>query len=710
MGKLLKWVLGIIVTLVVLVVAAAVALPMVVDPNDYKDEILAAVKKQTGRDLEIAEPLKLSVFPWLGVEAGGVTFGNAPGFGERPFAKVRKLGVRVKLMPLLSRRLEVDTLVLEGARLNLQKNAKGVANWDDLAGAGGGGQQSGASGSGGPALAAFHVQGVELSDARIRWDDAQSGAHYVLDGVRLKTGALSAGAAVPVQAGFTLSSAKPRLEVVLDLNTTASASQDYKRIQLDGLQVDIDGKGEGLPANGIKLKLAAGVVLDLARDSLKVDALQLSGPETRISGALDVAHLQKAPQLNGDLKLSETNIKQLAKLFGTPVETTDPKALTRVSATIHLAHEGSATRLDPFHITLDDTKASGFVRVLSTQGPVVRARLDVDAIDLDRYLPPPAPAGQAGKAGAQASAGGGAGKTADDPFAGLRPLDLKADIKIGRLVVKKARMQDVRVSIASKGGVLKVAPIAARLYQGKLDGSLTLDARRRTPSTHAVQNLVGIEIGPLLKDVMGEDKLLGRGNVRLDLRTVGLSEQEVRRSLSGRGSLLFTDGAYKGVDIIKMIKSALGQGAKTQAGNSQDKTEFSELKASFTARRGVISNHDLSAKSPLLRLTGKGTVDLAGNRINYLATAKLVASLQGQGGKAADQLKGVPIPVKIKGPLDKPGYSLDIGAILSEKAKQQVRKKVEQKVKKALGNKLKGSLGNKLKGPLGNGLKGLFGR
>jgi AsmA protein len=703
MGKLLKWILGIVVGLVVLIALAAVVLPMVIDPNDYKGQIVAAVKKQTGRDLEIADPLKLSVFPWLGIETGGVTFGNAPGFGKQPFAQVRKLGVRVKLMPLLSRRVEVDTLVLDGARLNLQKNAQGVTNWDDLSASGKQARQPEAGGQGkgetGPGLAALRIQGIQLSDARIRWDDAQSGAHYVLDGVHLKTGALRAGAAVPVAAGLVLTGEKPRLRVVLDLNTTVKASHDFKRIDLHDLTLTIDGKGEGLPSDGLELKLDTEAALDLAADTLKLDKLRLSGPQTEISGAVDIAKLRTAPQLTGDLKLSETNLKQLARVFGAPIETTDPKALTRVSATIHLAHEGKATRLDPFHITLDDTQASGFVRILNPKGPVVRARLDVDSIDLDRYLPP---AGKEAPAGSKSAPA--AKRAGGDPFAALRPLDLQADIKIGRLVVSKAKMQDVTVHIRSQHGVLKVAPIAARLYQGKLDGDLTLDARHKTPKVHVVKHLVGIQIGPLLKDVMGEDKLLGRGDVHLDLRTVGLSEAQVRRSLNGNGRFVFADGAYKGVDIVKLIKTASGRGAgpRTQSGNSQDKTEFTELKASFTARHGVISNQDLSAKSPLLRLGGKGTVDLASNRIDYVATVKLVASLQGQGGAAADQLKGVPIPVRIKGALDKPSYSLDIGAILSEKAKQQVRKKVENKVRKALGDKLKGSLGNGLKGLFGN--------
>ncbi len=701
MAKLIKILVGLIVVVVVLIGAAVLILPQVIDPNDYKDEIVKVVKEKTGRDLRIDKPLKLSVFPWLGVEAGGVVLGNAPGFGDEPFAQIEQLGVRVKLLPLLKRQIEVDTLVLDGARLNLARNKQGKTNWEDLAAQGEekpAEEKKAEEKQGGAAISSLKVQGIQLRDTRISWSDAQAGARYVLDKVRLETGSLTLGATVPVSAGFTLTSDAPKLGVVVDLNTQASASDDFKQFSLSDLELTVDGKGEGLPKGGMKVVMGANIEGDLSADTLKVEGLKVAGPQVEIKGQVSVAGLQHQPQLKGHLELAQTNVKQLAALFGTTIQTTDPKALTRVSASIDLAQEGKATRLEPFTVTLDDTHAKGYVRLLDTKGPVVRARLDVDAIDVDRYLPP-----ADGKAGG-APEKGKAQKSgaASDPFAPLRTLDLQADLKIGKLVVSKAQMQDVTVRVVSKGGLMKVAPIKASLYQGKFDGQVTLDARKKTPRIHAVKHLASVQIGPLLKDVVGEDRLIGTGNLDLDLRVAGLSEAQIRKSLSGSGKFLFADGAYKGVDLIKMIRNATGQGSNvTQSGNTEDKTEFTEMKGSFTARNGVISNNDLSAKSPLLRLGGKGTVNLPANTIDYTVTAKLVASLQGQGGKAADQLKGVPIPVKIKGPLDNPGYALDIEAILTEKAKQQVRQKVEEKVK--------GALGDKLKGPLGEGLKGLFG-
>ena len=133
MGTLLKWLFGLIIVLALLIVAAVVVLPMVVDPNDYKPQILAAAKDKLGRDLAIDEDLSLSVFPWLGIETGGVRVGNAAGFKAEWFAEVDRLGLKVKLMPLLSRQVDVDNVLVKGLRLNLEKDAKGKTNWEDLA-------------------------------------------------------------------------------------------------------------------------------------------------------------------------------------------------------------------------------------------------------------------------------------------------------------------------------------------------------------------------------------------------------------------------------------------------------------------------------------------------------------------------------------------------------------------------------------------------
>lgn len=720
MGKVIKWLFGILFILILLVAAAAVILPMVIDPNDYKSQIVATAKEKLGRDLVIEQGLNLSVFPWLGIETGGVRVGNAEGFKAENFAEIEKLGLKVKLFPLLSRQVEVDTLVLDGLRLNLEKDASGKTNWDDLAGkddaARSEDKQAGAGeGEGKDGQVSLSVQGVQIEDARVSWDDRQTGQTYVLDKVRLVTGAIQPGSSVPVEGGVTFSSNKPAMTLKANLGATVSSDSALAVFDVAGLVLELDAEGEGLPQGGAKLRLQADVVADTQADTLKVDKLQISGPAMEAAGALTVNAMQTNPAAKGNLSIAETNPKILASMFAAPIETTDPAALTRVSGDMDFSYVKGELKLDPLNIKLDDSTLSGYLHVPSMTGPVVRTKMELDLIDVDRYMPP---AAAQDKTTAQTKgepqgeqAGGSPKASSEDPFGALRTLDLVGEFKIDKLTINNARLTFVTTKIVSKGGVLTVDPMNADLYGGKSSGRASLDVRGQKPKLAAKNSLTGIQVGPLLKDVAGEDRLVGRGELNVDIRATGLTEADVRSSLSGTSRFAFKDGAVKGVNIAKVIREAsgrLGLGAdKLDVGSSGNQTDFSELSASLNMNNGVIKNDDLTAKSPLLRVEGKGEVDLPRDTVDYLVVTELVGSLAGQGGKSRSELAGVPIPVRVSGPLTDPKYRPDLEAALSAKAKAQLEeKKVELKAKAK--EKIEEKVQDKLKGDVGDALKGLF--
>jgi AsmA protein len=697
MGTVIKWLFGLIFVLILLVVAAVIVLPMVVDPNDYKPQIIETAEQRLGRDLAIEQDLSLSVFPWLGIETGGVRVGNAAGFADQPFAEIDRLAVRVKLMPLLSRQVEVDTLELKGLRLNLEKNAQGETNWDDLVAR----QPADEAPAEQPAPSAepatpvsLSVQGIQIEDARITWDDRQAGQKYALDGVRVVTGTVSPGATVPVEAGVTFTSNRPAMTLEADLDASVSSDADLTVFRVADLVLKLDAQGEGLPQGGAKLTLNTDLTVDTKTDTLTLEQLEVSGPAMAASGGVKVSGLQTDPSAQGSLSIAETNPKTLASMFAVPIETTDPAALTRASGEVSFSYAEGALKLDPLQFRLDDSKLSGYLHVVNPALPAVRTKLALDQIDLDRYMPPAAE-GEGAPAQAQET-----GAASDDPFAALRTLDFVGEFTIGQLKVANARMSNVNAKVVSQKGVLKVDPMAASLYQGKFNGSVVLNASAKTPKIAAKQSLTGIQIGPLLKDLAGEDRLIGSGEFKADLTVVGLSEQEIRRSLTGTSSFAFRDGAFKGVNIAQIIREAssrLGLGGDRLDTGTPGQTDFTELSASLTMTDGVVKNQDLHAKSPLLRVEGRGEVDLPANTVDYLVVTELVGSLAGQGGKGRDELAGVPIPVRIRGPLSSPSYQPDLEAALSAKAKAQleekkeeVQEKVEKKIQDEIGDKLKG--------------------
>ena len=185
--KILAWIAGITATLVV---AAVVFILLIFDPNKYKAEIATAVHDATGRQLTIQGDLKLSFFPWLGVEAGAMSLANPPEFGPQPFAKITNAAIKVKLLPLLKKDVEVDTVTLNGLYLNLIRTAAGRGDWEDLAAQGGGKTQpapSSGQNAVAPALAAFALGGVRIQNATVIWDDLRNKSRYELNNLTLHT-------------------------------------------------------------------------------------------------------------------------------------------------------------------------------------------------------------------------------------------------------------------------------------------------------------------------------------------------------------------------------------------------------------------------------------------------------------------------------------------------------------------------------------------
>ena len=133
MLTLFKWLAGLILTLAVLIVIAIVVIPQVVDPNDYRDKITELVKDKTGRDLRLDGDLSVSVFPWLGVRTQGLSLSQPAQIGG-DMLTVDTAQIRVKLLPLLSKKVEVDTVVLETPKVRLVTLANGVGSFDGLSG------------------------------------------------------------------------------------------------------------------------------------------------------------------------------------------------------------------------------------------------------------------------------------------------------------------------------------------------------------------------------------------------------------------------------------------------------------------------------------------------------------------------------------------------------------------------------------------------
>jgi AsmA protein len=360
--------------------------------------------------------------------------------------------------------------------------------------------------------------------------------------------------------------------------------------------------------------------------------------------------------------------------------------------------DGQKLALQGLDVKLDDTRIQGNVGVSQFSKPLYTFDLNIDKLDLNRYLP-----------AAEAKAGDDkpAEKTADK---GEQPIDLSAlkalnaqgNIRVGWLKYGKTEAKNLNIGLKAQDGLASLDPLNVDVYQGRVRGAVRLDARA-TPAVAIQQSLQNIAVGPLLVDTINNDMLSGNGNLNLNVTAQGNTVTALKKSLGGSVDLRMAEGAVKGFDLAGAIRDAKGKlnvlkGQSNADADKGKKTDFSELTATFNIKNGVAHNDDLAMKAPVFRLTkgeSKGDIDIGKEQINYVAKPTLVNSLKGQGGKDAEQLGSVGIPVKITGTFAAPKFGIDMAALGQALAKSVALDALTEKLGGSKADALKGLLNGK---------------
>ncbi len=536
-----------------------------------------------------------------------------------------------------------------------------------------------------------------------------------VSGGRLK---VSGANVVPVLKELGL--ADPGLaKLAIGLDSDSEFSGTGTRLSVAPFNAKATLAGASIPGGSAEVSLATRADLDLKQQTLALDDLALKGLGLDLSGGLRATGIPSDPKLSGSVKIAPFDARALLQQLGQEApDTADPKALTRVGLDAAIAVNKNSLSLSDLLMRLDDTQLKGKLAVVDLSNPGYEFNLTADQLDLDRYLASEgegqAQAGAETKPAAlkrekkpagpepekkpvppkekQSGASGGEPSTA-----GLRGLNLKGQLSVAKLKVSNARLSNVQVSIDARKGQIVLSPIAANLYRGSLAGQMRIDARGAQPRITLDQTLKNVDIEPLLVDVTGESNWSGRGNVQAKLSASGASGDSIKRTLDGTGSIQLRDGAMKGVNLGQLLRQVKGGLSGKAVGSG--KTDFSQVGGTFNIRQGVVHNQDLAAKSPLLRVDGKGKADLVNERIDYLVNALLTDTSKGQGGKEAADLSGIKIPVRISGTFDAPSYLPDFSGIAKAQAEKLLSKnkeKITEKLKDKLGDDAGGALGGAL--------------
>lgn len=682
MKRLLKIVLIVFGVLVALIFAAAIILPMVVNPNQYKDEIEAFVEQKTGREFTLKGDIELSVFPWLGVELGPAKLANAKGFPDRPMLSFKHAEVSVRLLPLLSGEIKIGTIALDGVRVRLAINESGKSNWQSLVKNLTSGKKKEKApaepknkqkkGQGGLPLSDLSIDSIEITDAAITFRNAPANTVYKLRDVDLSTGHLELGKPFPVQLDFTFKSNNPAVTVETQLSATIDANVAEKIYRISDLSVQVQASGEAIPGGEQQLTLTADGKVNLKSGHLRISQLKLQAAGVTVTGQVEGSDILGQPSFAGRLTVHQFNPKAAMRKLGIePPKTSDENALTSASLKTQFQATLESVTLDPLVIHLDKSTLKGTASVDNFASPDITFDMTLDQLKVGRYLPPsPDKKGDQGgdKAVAQKK------KPASGPLViSLEPLkafNVDGMLTVGELTVAGIHFSQAKLAVTAHNGVLRIQPLGAQLYQGKLHIESNINAAGKAPSYSIQGELSGLHLGPLLQDLIGQKKLSALANLTLDLTTSGDTLKEIKRNLEGTISFTLRNGAFRGFDLAGILALAAERlFGSTLAANTNGKTPFSKFTATFSVEDGILRGGGLTLDTAYAQLTGEGTFNLVTNQLDYVFKATIPKDAEGE---ILEELAGYTIPIHVSGNLLSPSYSLDLSGMLKNIAQQKL--------------------------------------
>lgn len=554
------------------------------------------------------------------------------------------------------------------------------------------------------------LPGVQQLDARLRGAagfDSGSGAVQA-DDIALSVGAdLGSVKLAETQLGLARFHYAPQQQV-LNLSalklvlkgelTSAGQPSQPLAMTLDWPSLDVQGqqlKGSALagtfsvqgPAavqGRIESGAPSGTFKQIALPGFKLVLGGASGP-TRITGTVQ-SDLQIAP--------AAQQVSLAALVINAQVQNPSMRAIA-VRASGHASGSPKAASWDLSGDLNQQAFRAGGEATLGGARPAVQAQARFDELDLDALLPPRTAPAAANKT---PPAKGGPVVDAPVDLAALRSLDGRITVQAGMLRYAPYVLRNLQATANLNNGRLDLDPLRFNTWDGSLTARVqanAADGQSLTIQAQAQQ----IDVAKALKDVAQSDLLEGHGQLQLDLRTGGRSVQALKSALDGTARLQLRDGAVRGYNLAKALRQfkaalSLQQDAVSQA-RETEKTDFSEMSASFLFNHGVGTNKDLDLKSPFLRVGGDGTVNLPASSLDYTVRASVINTSKGQGGAELAALDGVTVPVRLQGPFD----ALDWRVRWSEVATGAAA----NTIKKQLGNQLREQLGAQLGVPAASG-------
>jgi AsmA protein len=426
------------------------------------------------------------------------------------------------------------------------------------------------------------------------------------------------------------------------------------------------------------LSLDTAFTYDTGTAALSLQDLRVEAFGLAAAGALDARDVVTAPTWSGRLRVEPFAPRSLMQRFGQPVPATaDPAALSRAAIDTRLTLDAERGRFDDIVLELDDSRITGQFTVDGFTTPRYAFTLAIDAVDVDRYLPPPETEAQAGEATAGAI---------ELPSDALESLALSGAIEVGALGLAGMRFASVGTRIEIDAGSAALEEARASLYGGSFAGNLRVDARAQSPSLALTGKATGIDLAALIQDLFDTPANIS-ATAAFDLDLQGHGRAVIDNVASAAGTLGFTlsDGALSGFNLGRTLCAAYNALQRLPApAQAPDVTRFTTIQGTAQVANGVATTADLLARTNFMDVTGAGRLTLVTRQLEYDVDATLTGPVDVAGCTALDPLRGGSIPIKLRGTIDAPEITPDFTRLLQQRLRDEVQDRLQERLQDLL--------------------------
>ena len=419
---------------------------------------------------------------------------------------------------------------------------------------------------------------------------------------------------------------------------------------------------QGKMLNGLRDKhfaVKAGFSGNQTRKVLEVTGLEVDALGLAMTGTVTAQDYATKPVIEGKLKVPAFNLRDLLQqLQPNLLHTQDANVLKRVALDAEFAASANALNLKQMTLKVDETTIKGKTDISDLANLVARFEVDIDTLNVDRYLAPTEKTASATKA-----------ETPPQPLPldDLRKLNLHGAFKVGQLIFNGLHLSQIQVPLDAEKGLLLLSPMQAALYGGTFNGKVALDVTGEEAVSSVNTTVQRVDLGPLQQDLVHASYVAGKANIDLELQGRGNDSVALRSKLNGKGKLDLADGVLSGIDIgntLTTVETILRTRNVRELPKGGD-TRFSNFAATLQISNGVVHSDDLLIKAPGWQVSGEGTlIDIGKETLDFDLVATVDATTATVDGKQYN-IGGHELPITCGGKVVAPACKPDVGAILS---------------------------------------------